>query len=97
MPTYKKPQDAEHPLQVLLLRAVPENQYGNKTLTELARLCHVSKQAMRKWINNEKLRPERAKQIVEISQITGYDEAGKPIRGKARVNLEDFHPYVYKD
>lgn len=83
MPVYKKPEDAENGLHVLLLRAVPKNEYGNKTLSELSRLIHVSKWAIRKWINKSKIPPERAKQIVDLSQN--------------RVRLKDFHPYVYKD
>ena len=38
MPTYEKPEDAGNALQVLLLKAVPENAYGNKTLNHLAKL-----------------------------------------------------------
>ncbi|ARB05731.1 Cro/Cl family transcriptional regulator [Synechococcus virus S-ESS1] len=83
MPTYKKPEDAENGLHVLLLRAVPVNDLGNKTLTELAKKLHLSKWAVRKWINNKKIPPDRAAQIVKISE--------------GRVKLEDFHPYVYKD
>lgn len=83
MPTYKSPDDAEAGLHTLLLRAVPVNSRGNKTLTELSRLTHMSKWGIRKWINNKKIPPERAKQIVELSE--------------GRVTLEEFHPYVYKD
>jgi len=97
MPTYKKPSDAASKLHQLLLTAVPPNKHGNKTLTELARLTKLSKWAIRKWINNEKLSPERAMQIVNISKITGYDVDGKPILGMARVKLIDFHEFVYKD
>lgn len=83
MPTYKRPEDAENELHVLLLRAVPENKHGNKTVAELCRLIHVSKQAVHKWVRKGKLRPERAKQIADLSE--------------GRVKLEEFHPYVYKD
>lgn len=97
MPTFQKPEDAENGLTVLLLKAVPKNAHGNKTLTELARLIHVSRWAMRKWIRKRKISPEWAMAIVEVSKIKGYDEKGKPKLGKPRVSLEDFHPYVYKD
>ncbi len=97
MPTYEKPEDAGNALQVLLLKAVPENAYGNKTLNHLAKLMHLSKWAIRKWINNEKIPPERAKQVVEISRIVGYDDKKKPILGDPRVSLDDFHEFVYKD
>ncbi len=83
MPTYKNPEDAESDLHKLLLRAVPKNKLGNKTLTELARLTHLSKWGIRKWINNDKITPERAQQIVKLSE--------------GRVKIEDFHQYVYKD
>ena len=83
MATYRKPEDAENGLHVLLLKAVPENKLGNKTLTELSRIMRVSRQAMRKWINMGKRPPERAQQVVAIS--------------RGRVKLEEFHPYVYKD
>lgn len=83
MATYRKPEDAENGLHVLLLKAVPENKHGNKTLTELSRIMRVSRQAMRKWINMGKIPPERAQQVVAISH--------------GRVKLEEFHPYVYKD
>lgn len=97
MPTFNKPEDADNGLQVLLLRAVPKNKHGNKTLTELARLMHLSRWALQKWINNEKVSPERVKQILDISQIVGWNDDGEPIKGKARVKIEDFHQYVYKD
>jgi len=82
MPTYEKPEDGENGLQVLLLRAVPENAHGNKTLTDLSRIIHVSRWGIRKWVMAEKISPERAMQIVAISE--------------GRVKIEDFHPYVYK-
>lgn len=97
MPTYDRPEDAESELHQLLLTAVPENDHGNKTLNNLAKVMSLSKWAIRKWINNNKIPPERAKQIVEISKIQGYDEDGKPIVGEARVELTDFHKFVYTD
>lgn len=83
MPTFNKPEDAENPLTVLLLRAVPPNDRGKKTLTELSRLIRVSKQGVRKWIRQQKISPERALQIVAMSE--------------GRVKIEEFHPFVYKD
>jgi hypothetical protein len=43
----------------------------------------VSRQGINKWIRREKISPERAMQVVAISE--------------GRVKIEDFHPYVYKD
>lgn len=83
MPTYKKPEDADNDLHVLLLRAVPVNKNGNKTLSELSRLIKVSKWGIRKWINSKKIPPERAKQIADLSE--------------GRVKHNDFDPYVYKN
>jgi len=83
MPTYNSPDDVENGLHRLLLLAVPENEHGNKTLNHLAHLMTLSKWAIRKWINNEKIPPERAMQVVELSE--------------GRVTLADFHDYVYKD
>jgi hypothetical protein len=98
MPKYDKPEDAENGLQTLLLRATPENANGNKTMRELSRIMHISRWGIHKWVQNEKLSPERASQIVEISRITGWDEDGEPIRAdEPRVKLEELHQYVYKD
>ena len=83
MPVYKNPEDAEDALHTLLLRAAPENEHGNKTLTSLAKSLRLSRWAVRKWINNGKLSPERAMQVVKISE--------------GRVTLKEFHDYVYKD
>lgn len=82
MPTYATPEDAPSGLQTLLLRAVPENDFGNKTLTHLAATLNISRWSITKWIRKGKIPPERAMQIVEISE--------------GRVKIEDFHPYVYK-
>lgn len=97
MPTFDKPEDARDPLTVLLLKAVPPNERGNKTLLHLSKLLNVSKWGLRKWINSGKIGPDRALQIVEISKIKTYGKDAKPILGKPRVTIEDFHPYVYKD
>lgn len=82
MPVYKKPEDTGDALHTLLLRACPENEHGNKTLTSLAKAMNLSRWAIRKWINAGKLSPERAMQVVKISE--------------GRVTLEELHDYVYK-
>jgi hypothetical protein len=96
MPTFEKPEDATNGLHTLLLKAVPENKHGNKTITYLAELLHLNQWSIKKWIRREKLSPERAIQVVEISKIEGFDPKGKPILGEPRVKLEEFDPYVYK-
>lgn len=83
MPLYSNYKDAPAGLHRLLLKAVPENEHGNKTLTELSRIIRVSRQGIRKWIRKSKISPERAMQVVAISE--------------GRVKIEDFHDYVYKE
>lgn len=82
MPVFERPEDAPDGLSVLMLRAVPENEKGRKTLTNLATLMGVSKWGLRKWINAQKIPPERAMEIVRLSE--------------GRVKIEEFHKFVYK-
>lgn len=82
MPVFDSPRDAPDKLTKLMLTAVPEDPRGHKTLSNLARLIGVSKWGLRKWINAQKIPPERAMAIVRIS--------------KGRVKIEDFHKFVYK-
>ncbi len=97
MPVFNNPEDSENGLQVLMLRAVPENQHGNKTMAHLAKLLHLTRWAVQKWVINERIGPQRVMQIVEISKIVGYGDDGKPILGEPRVSREDFEEYVYTD
>lgn len=82
MPLFQSPDDAPDKLTKLMLIAVPADPRGHKTLSHLARLLGVSKWGLRKWINAQKIPPERAMEIVRI--------------GEGRVKIEDFHPFVYK-
>jgi hypothetical protein len=82
MPAFKSPTEANDKLTKLMLKAVPKNELGRKTLTHLAQLIGVSKWGLRKWINAQKIPPERAMDIVRISE--------------GRVKIEDFHEFVYK-
>lgn len=82
MPTFAKPEDANDPLTVLLLTAVPENEFGNKTLEHLATLLSVSRYSVYKWIKRQRIRPSRVMQVVKI--------------GEGRVKQSDFDPFVYK-
>lgn len=81
MATYTNPEDAEKELHRLLLRAVPENQHGNKTISHLASLLECTRATIFNWINDDKLPAHRAKQVVELSE--------------GRVTLDDFHKFVY--
>lgn len=94
MGLFIKPEDAEDGLTKLLLKAVPENQYGNKTLSHLADLIGVSRWGMRKWINQQKIPPERVTKIVEIGKTDSDGNYNPKARG--RVNFANFHEYVYK-
>lgn len=82
MPLFINPNDAPDGLTKVMLTAVPPDEKGHKTLTNLARLIGVSKWGLRKWINAQKIPPERAMEIVRISD--------------GRVKIEDFHEFVYK-
>lgn len=82
MGLFTDPGQAPDGLTNLMLVAVPENSHGNKTLSHLADLIGVSKWGLRKWINAQKIPPERAMQIAAISE--------------GRVKAEQFNEYVYK-
>lgn len=91
MPTIKNPELLGNALQKLLLRTVPVNQRGNRTLLHLSKLMKVSQWAMRKWINSQKLSPFRVKQLVEIGKT------GEPANPDGRVSREDFERFIYND
>lgn len=89
MPVYSDDNLPENELHRLLLRAVPSNEHGNKSIAFLASLIPCRRWSVNKWIRAGKLSPARATRIVEISRI------GEP-DGNARVSIEEFHPFVYK-
>lgn len=91
MPTFKDGDDIDNDLKLLLLRAVPFNKHGNRTLHHLAELMGVSEWAMRKWINTLKLSPARVKQIVEVSKT------GEPANPDGRVSRDEFERFIYND
>jgi len=95
MPTYHSPEDQTDGLHRLLLRAVPENKHGNKTILFLAELLGLNRWSINKWVGKNRISPERVVQLVEISKIQGFDDNGKPILGEPRVAREDFDPFVY--
>ena len=74
MPTYGNPEKVDDPFLALLLTAVPENELGNKTITRLAELVGVTTWSINKWVRNRSLSPKRAKQVVEVSRIQGFDK-----------------------
>lgn len=85
MPTYASPDDADNGLHQLLLRAVPENDRGNKTLTRLAELVPCTRWAIQKWIIAEKIAPDKVVRIVEIGKM----EPDGTIRGKRQRSSEE--------
>lgn len=91
MPVYSTDSPPENGLHRLLLRAVPANEHGNKTISHLAKLVPVRRWSVNKWLKNQRIAPDRATRIVEIGRI------GVPEGEPGRVSLEEFHPYVYKD
>lgn len=91
MPTIKEPDKIDNELQRLLLRAVPVNKHGNRTLRHLSDLMDVSQWAMRKWIISQRISPGRVKQLVEIGKI------GEPASPDGRVSRDEFERFVYND
>ena len=91
MPIYNETNEPEDGLHRLLLRAVPPNDLGNKTITHLATLIPVRRWSVNKWLESGKIPANRAMRIVEIGKL------GEPFGSQGRVNIEEFHPYVYKN
>lgn len=89
MPTYNET-NMPGGLHGLLLRAVPPSDHGNKAISHLAKLIPVRRWSVNKWLKQQRISPERAMRIVEISKI------GEPFGAPGRVSIEEFHPYVYK-
>ena len=81
MPVYHDPEDAPNDLQKLLLTAVPMNRHGYKSIDELARLLGISRWSIQKWIIRQRIPPNRAAQVVDLSE--------------GRVSLSDFSRFVY--
>ena len=91
MPTYASPEDADDALHTLLLRAVPKNQHGNKTVAHLAFLLGIKRWSIQKWIMAKRLSPKRVTEIVTIGQMDL--EPGDPPEG--RVSRADFERFIY--
>ena len=91
MPIYNETNAPEGGLHRLLLRAVPPNELGNKTISHLATLIPVRRWSVNKWLDSGKIPANRAMRIVEIGKI------GVPVGDAGRVSIEDFHPFVYKN
>ena len=81
MPVFANPEDADNELQRLLLLAVPTNAHGYKSIAHLAKLLKISRWSVQKWITKQKIPPQRAVQVVDLSE--------------GRVSLADFSRFVY--
>ena len=81
MPVFHDPEDAPNELQKLLLRAVPVNDHGYKSILHLSKLLGISRWSVQKWIVNKKIPPGRAVQVVDLSE--------------GRVSLADFSRFIY--
>lgn len=90
MPVYSNESLPDNELHRVLLRAVPTNEHGNKSIAHLASLIPCRRWSVNKWIRAGKLPPGRATRIVEIARI------GEPQQEGGRVKLEELHPFVYK-
>ncbi|NBC29878.1 MAG: hypothetical protein GVY29_07790 [Spirochaetes bacterium] len=71
----------DHPLYKLLIRAAPEDENGVKRIRTLAQKIGMSRYGVYKWIKTERIRPVRARQVVEASE--------------GRVKLSEFDPWIY--
>ncbi len=91
MPTYASPEEVDDPLHQLLLKAVPKNAHGNKTISHLAALMKIKRWSIQKWIIAKSLSPKRVTEIVAIGQMDL--EPGDPPEG--RVSRSDFERFIY--
>lgn len=90
MPTYSLPENAPNDLHRLLLKCVPPNEHGNKTISHLATIYPLRRWSINKWLRDGRIPANRVKRLIEISAIEAPD-------GKPRATLEEFHPFVYTD
>lgn len=81
--THEPQTPGPHPseLHELLLRAVPLNSHGRKTIMHLSELMSVTKATIWHWIKKDFLPPERASQVVDLAE--------------GRVTLDELHRFVY--
>lgn len=91
MPLYNDGNQPDDALHRLLLKAVPANEHGNKTINHLATLIPCRRSNVNKWIRLGRIPPGKAMRVVEIGKI---GEDGETLE-VGRVTLEDFHPFVY--
>ena len=81
MPLIESPEDAASALGRLLLQVVPPDARGHKTFTHLAREMGVSRNAVCKWLTNQRVPAPRVKSLVTLSN--------------GAVTVKEFEPFVY--
>lgn len=92
MAAYKEQEDVPTPLGRLLIEVTPPNEYGRKTFTHLATLVPVSRTALQKWLDNQRVPARRVARLVEIGKMRG---PGKQKAKTSRVRQSDFDDFVY--
>jgi hypothetical protein len=80
-PTIRRLSD-KGPLHDLLLKACPPDAEGVKSIPVLARAMKLSPWAIYRWIENARITPDRANEVVKLS--------------KGGVTLEEFYPHIFK-
>ena len=70
-----------NPLYQLLMKACPPNKNGQATVAQLARELGMSRWAIYRWINAQKMEPENVMKVVDIAE--------------GRVTIADFERFVY--
>lgn len=83
MTIYNDPEAAPTALHTLLLKAVPLDKNGNRTLANLAKVMGLQRYSVTLWVRKQRIPPKRAKQVAELSE--------------GRVTVEEFNPFVYRD
>lgn len=68
-------------LHCMLLKAVPPDAAGKKSIIHLAKLLKISRSSIWKWIKRGKIPPDRAVDVVDVSE--------------GEVTLADFSRFIY--
>lgn len=92
MVAYSSPDEAQSELGRLLLLAVPENKFGRKTYTHLAKELGYTRQGIQRWLDNDRVPPHKVGELVRLGRL---DRDGKQLP-ESRVSMEDFLPFVIK-
>ncbi len=88
---YTKPPVIDTALKDLLLRAVPSNPEGNKTITHLAELIPCRRSAVHLWLSNDAVPARRVDRVLEIAAMPDPRDPESPL---PRITFEELRPYV---